>query len=44
MILRIDAAELSREASLVGYTVTEHYTIRNSHFSRRQEAIMRGDV
>jgi hypothetical protein len=40
MIHRIDAAELSREANLVGYTVTEHYTIRNSHFSRAAEVIV----
>lgn len=34
LIRRIDAADSSREANLVGYTVTEHYTISNSHFSR----------
>ena len=34
LLRRIDAAELSREANLAGYTVTEYYTIRNSHFSR----------
>lgn len=37
LIRRIDAAELSREASLAAYTVTEYYTIRNSHFSRPAE-------
>jgi hypothetical protein len=34
---RIDAVELSREASLAGYTDTEYYTISNSHFSRPAE-------
>jgi hypothetical protein len=34
LIRRIDALELSRERNLAGYTVTEYYTIRNSHFSR----------
>ncbi len=29
----IDAAQLEREQRLVGYSVAEHYTIRNSHFS-----------
>jgi hypothetical protein len=38
LIRRIDAADSSREANLVGYTVTEYYTIRNSHFSRPAEA------
>jgi hypothetical protein len=34
LIRRIDALELSRETNLAGYTVTEYYTVRNSHFSR----------
>jgi hypothetical protein len=38
LIRRIDAAELTRETNLAGYTVTEYYTIRNSHFSRPAEA------
>lgn len=37
LIRRIDAVELAREARLTGYTVTEYYTIRNSHFSRPAE-------
>ncbi len=38
LIRRIEAAELSREAKLTGYTVTENYTIKNSHFSKPAEA------
>jgi hypothetical protein len=38
LIRWIDQKELSREARLAGYTVTEYYTIRNSHFSRPAEA------
>ena len=38
LIHRIDSAELSRESRLAGYTVTEYYTIQNSHFSRPAEA------
>ena len=41
LVRRIDEAELSREAHLVGYMVAEHYTIRNSHFSRPAEAVVR---
>jgi hypothetical protein len=37
LIRLIDAAELSRESNLSAYTVTEYYTIRNSHFSRPAE-------
>jgi hypothetical protein len=37
LIRRIDAAELSRQSNLAAYTVTEYYTIRNSHFSRPAE-------
>ncbi len=37
LIRRIDAVELSREANLAGYTVTEYYTIKNSHFTRPAE-------
>jgi hypothetical protein len=34
----IDQTELAREAKLAAYTVTEYYTITNSHFSRPAEA------
>lgn len=37
VIRRVDATELLREANLSGYTVTEYYTIKNSHFSRPAE-------
>jgi hypothetical protein len=38
LIRNIDQAELRRESELTGYTVTEYYTIRNSHFSKPAEA------
>ena len=38
LIRRIDAAQLSREANLARYTATEHYAIRNSHFSKPAQA------
>lgn len=38
LIRWIDQTELSREAKLAGYTVTEYYTITNSRFSRPAEA------
>lgn len=44
LIRRIDAVELSREARLAGYTVTECYTIRNSHFSRPAEVTVETNV
>jgi hypothetical protein len=40
LIRQIDQAELSRESKLTGYTVSEYYTIRNSHFSKPAEAII----
>ncbi len=40
LIRRIDSAELLRENKLAGYTVTEYYTIKNSHISRPAEAIV----
>lgn len=36
----VDLAESRREARLAGYTVTEYYTVKNSHFSRPAEAIV----
>jgi hypothetical protein len=38
LIRRIDEAELRRESRLAAYTVTEYYTIENSHFSKPAEA------
>jgi hypothetical protein len=38
LIRWIDETELSREAKLAAYTVTEQYTITNTHFSRPAEA------
>jgi hypothetical protein len=40
LIRQIDQAELRRESKLTGYTVSEYYTIRNSHFSKPAEAII----
>ncbi|MFL6350649.1 MAG: hypothetical protein ACJ74Z_02190 [Bryobacteraceae bacterium] len=40
LIRQIDQAELSRENKLSGYTVSEYYTIQNSHFSNPAEAII----
>jgi len=40
LIRHIDQAELRRESKLTGYTVSEYYTIRNSHFSKPAEAII----
>jgi hypothetical protein len=36
----IDKAQEDREARLTGYTVTEHYTIRNSRFDEPAETIV----
>ena len=38
LIRQIDQAELRRESKLTGYTVTEHYTIRNSRIGNPAEA------
>jgi hypothetical protein len=38
LIRQIDQAELRRESTLAGYTVTEYYTIKNSHLSKAAEA------
>jgi hypothetical protein len=38
LIRQIDQAELRRESKLTGYTVTEYYTIRNSHIGNPAEA------
>ena len=40
VIREIDAVERNREASLVGYSVTEHYTIQNSHFQMAAEVVV----
>jgi hypothetical protein len=40
LIRQIDQAELRRESTLAGYTATEYYTIKNSHFSEPAEAII----
>ena len=37
VIRNVDRAELERETKLPGYTVTEQYTIRNSHFDAPAE-------
>lgn len=40
LIRQIDQAELRRESNLAEYTVSEYYTIKNSHFSKPAEAII----
>jgi hypothetical protein len=40
VIRDIDAMEQYREANLAGYSVVEHYTIRNSHFSMPAEVVV----
>ena len=40
LIRQIDQAELRRESNLTAYTVSEYYTIRNSHFSKPAEAMI----
>lgn len=40
LISQIDQAELRRENKLTAYTVSEYYTIKNSHFSKPAEAII----
>jgi hypothetical protein len=37
IISGIDGAQEHREQQLVGYTATEHYVLRNSHFDQRAE-------
>lgn len=41
VIRQADHAENSREASLIGYTVTEHYFIRNSRLSEPEDATVK---
>ena len=40
LVRQIDQSELRRESKLAGYTVTEYYSIKNSHFSKPAEAII----
>jgi hypothetical protein len=40
VIRDIDAVERNREANLAGYSVTEHYTIQNSHFQMAAEVVV----
>jgi hypothetical protein len=40
IIRGIDSAERFRESNLRGYTVIEHYTISNSHFSSAAEIVV----
>jgi len=40
VIREIDAVERNREANLAGYSVTEHYTVKNSHFQMAAEVVV----
>ncbi len=40
VIRDIDAVERNRDANLAGYSVTEHYTIRNSHFQMAADVVV----
>jgi hypothetical protein len=40
VIREIDAVERNREANLAGYSVTEHYMVKNSHFQMAAEVVV----